>query len=213
MVETEKGEMGMKKWMIPVFVAGGAAVVGTAVLGGILILENKPGMKSPGEVAVKVVQAQIIDGDFEELCMLGRYPMIKAVCDLEATDRQTLQCVDQAKEYWNESVQNTMEVLGEMQDYSVVDIELIPVDEEEIEQTKGRYNSVGDKVDTVIDVECEMDISYSEYDGDHQYITIRAIEVDDRWYLDILKSGIPQYLMGAYYELLETGQLSGGLQK
>ena len=144
MVETEKGEMGMKKWMIPVFVAGGAAVVGTAVLGGILILENKPGMKSPEEVAVKVVQAQIIDGDFEELCMLGRYPMIKAVCDLEATDRQTLQCVDQAKEYWNESVQNTMEVLGEMQDYSVVDIELIPVDEEEIEQTKGRYNSVGD---------------------------------------------------------------------
>lgn len=199
----------MKKWMIPVFVTGGAAVVGTEVLGEILILGNKPGMKSPEEVAVKVVQAQMIDGDFEELCMLGRYPMIKAVCDLEATDRQTLQCVDKAKEYWDESVQNTMEVLGEIQDYPVVDIELIPVGKEKIEQTKGSYNRIGDKVDTVIDVECEMDISYSEYDGGHQYITIRAIEIDDRWYLDILESGIPQYLMGAYHELSETGQLPG----
>lgn len=199
----------MKKWMIPVFAAGGVAVVGTAVLGGILLFGNKPGMKSPEEVVLHAVQAQIIDGDFEELCMLGRYPMIKASCDLDATDRQTLQCVDEAKKYWDETIQNSMEYLGEIQDYSVVNIELVPVDEEEAEQTKGSYERVGEQVDTVVDVECEMDISYSMYAGDHQYMTIRAIEIDDRWYLDILESAIPQYLMSAYNNLLETGQLVG----
>lgn len=40
-------------------------------------------------------------------------------------------------------------------------------------------------------------------------MTIRAIEIDDRWYLDILESAIPQYLMSAYNNLLETGQLVG----
>ena len=69
----------MKKWMIAVFAAGGVAVVGTAVLEGILLFGNRHGMKSPEEVVLNAVQAQIIDGDFEELCMLGRYPMIKAV--------------------------------------------------------------------------------------------------------------------------------------
>lgn len=128
---------------------------------------------------------------------------------MEATDRQTLQCVDEAKGYWDETMQNSMEYLGEIQDYSVVNIELIPVDDEETELTKGSYERVGDQVDNVVDVECEMNISYSMYAGDHQYMTVRAIEIDDRWYLDVLESAIPQYLMSAYNNLLETGQLVG----
>lgn len=199
----------MKKWMIPVFAVGGVATVGAAVLGGVLLFGgNRGGMKTPEEVMGEVVQAQLIEGNFEQLCMLGRYPMIKAVCDPEVTDKQVLQCVDKAGEYWDESVQSAMETLGGIEGYTVVSLEQIPLDEDEIAYTVERYDGVGEQVDDVVDVECEMEVVYGEDGEAHtQYMDIRAIEIDDRWYFDILQSGIPDYLMGAYYELLETGQL------
>lgn len=67
----------MKKWMIPVFAVGGVATVGAAVLGGMLIFGDKPGMKSPEEVAVRTVQTWLVDGDYEEYVSLVRHPMIK----------------------------------------------------------------------------------------------------------------------------------------
>lgn len=199
----------MKKWMIPVFAVGGVATVGAAVLGGVLLFGgNRGGMKTPEEVMGEVVQAQLIEGDFEQLCMLGRYPMIKAVCDPEVTDKQVLQCVDKASEYWDKSVDSAMESFGGIEGYTVVSLEQIPLDEDEIAETVERYGSVGEQVDDVVDVECEMEVIYGEDGEAHtQYMDIRAIEIDDRWYFDILESGIPRYLMGAYYELLETGQL------
>lgn len=201
----------MKKWMIPVFAVGGVATVGAAVLGGILLFGgNKGGMETPEEVLEKVVQAQLIEVDYKELLSLGRYPMIKAQCNLEATDRQVLQCVDKVSEDWDAYVQSTLESVGGIDGYSVESFEQIPLDEDEIKETMERYGRIGEQVDDVVDVECKVNLKYGEGDEEHsQYMTIRTIEVDDGWYLDILDTTMATSLMNVYYELLETGQLVG----
>lgn len=192
----------MKKWMIPVFAVGGVATVGAAVLGGMLLFGgDKGGMETPEDVMEIVVQTYLDEGDFEQIVKLGRYPMIKAVCDPEATDRQVMQCVDKASEYWDEGVQSIQDYSGGIKSYTVASIEQLPLDEDVIAKTVEGYGNVGEQVDDVVDVNCEINIINDTDEESNLNMGVRAIEIDDRWYIDFLESGMAASMKNAYHEL------------
>ncbi len=192
----------MKKWMIPVFALGGVATVSAAVLGGMLLFGgNKGGVETPEEVMETVVDANFYEADFEQLVMLGRYPMIKAACDPEATDRQVRQCVEKAGEYWDDGVRSIHEYSGGIEGYTVKSIEQITLDEDVIAETMEGYDDVGEKVDDVVNVECELNIINGEGDESPLYLKVRTIEIGDRWYLDFLEPDLAAFMKNAYHEL------------
>ena len=198
----------MKKWMIPAFAVGGVAVVGTAVLGGILLFGNKPGMESPQEVALSELQARMIHGDFEEYISLGRYPMIEELWyDGEMTDMQAQQMLDTIEVYWTDNAETNVRALKMFDEVSIDSIEVIPVDASEAEEVISQYAKIGDSVEEVVDVTCNLYIKEGSDEG-YDDTGVRAIKIDDRWYMDFIHTSLKTYMEDCYYEILENCQLN-----
>ena len=198
----------MKKWMIPVFAVGGVATVGAAVLGGMLIFGDKPGMKSPEEVVVMTVQTWLADGDYEEFVSLVRQPMIKEEIYFQGiSDSQVQQVVDEAEGYWSQYRESELRHMGNFKGCSMQSLKVTPADENEVEEVKEAYADIEDKVQEVAYATCNLNVETVYHGITNMDFTVRTVQIDDRWYLDILETEFSEDLHDTLSALIDTDEL------